>query len=445
MAKRVILGAVGLVSLLGLAMLLRGGPRAAPLTTSPPGAAPDRPAGPIHPPPVPPPTSPPADPKSGVEARADRLEKDLLSLLGRLGPEAGLARLEKILARPSPAPGDLLSEERMERILAAAALAWCADRQPALVSAARSLARARADIEPDPLVRRQLVWILAGVKMAPVAVELGDEKGETRVVEAFAHGQGESPVWAASLRGPDPPFDEPLRAWLLQRGSDRREKAREAALNALWSSGAARAELLALYEKDPSARPLLTATLAAESSHDVLRSFVAVLPELRDSGDVARVARALEGARRVPEGGGSAILQSWDTPSAEARASLSRAAVKLRTLGDDAHALDCVRRALGDPAPKVALAALQAAVDFKADVLREEIRTAWRSSAQPYRKALLAYGLRGLDPSFTEPNLFWDLRRLQEEQARAADEAERRRLGERMKEIQAALRALEGP
>ncbi|HEX7899867.1 MAG TPA: hypothetical protein VF950_19010 [Planctomycetota bacterium] len=401
------------------------------------------------------PVQPPPPGAGDIEARVGRLEIDLLALLSRLGPEAGLAHLDRLLARPPLPPGDRLTDERVERILAAACLAWCAAKQPSLVSAARTVARSRGAVEGDPLVRRQLVWILAGVKMTPVAVELADEEGRERTVEAFAVQPREAPAWAGALGAPDPPFDNLLLGWLLERAADRKEKAREAALRALLVSALpeARQAALDLYLRDPAVRAYLTESLAKNPENDALAAFTSVLATIRDTSSIQTIARALTDAASLPKNSGTSILQAYEglradstsPDKARARSALARAAVRSQSLDGDPSALACVNQALSDPVSEVALSAVEAAIDQKAVGLTSTIRTAWQAAPDPYRKAALAYGLRGLDPAFQEPNPFWDLRLLKAALTAATSVAERERVLERIRAVDETLKALKKP
>jgi hypothetical protein len=99
---------------------------------------------------------------------------------------------------------------------------------------------------------------------------------------------------------------------------------------------------------------------------------------------------------------------------------------------------------LGDPAPEVSLETVEAALDLNKEVFVAPIRAAWRETSDPFRKAALAYGLRGLDPAFQEPNPFWEQRLLKGELKMATSEADRQRILERLKRVQAEIPA-KGP
>jgi hypothetical protein len=254
-----------------------------------------------------------------IEQRVFRFETAFLARLSRLSPEAALAELDRVLARPAGAPADRLTDERLERVLAAAYLAWCVSRQPSLLEAARGVARSRAEAEADPMVRQQLVWILAGTKLGPVSVEVEDRDGNARTIEAFSPRDDSGAAWARALLDVAKPFDASLLRWLAERAENPKEKAGAAAFHALLAGGGddARRTALELFARHPWLRPSAVPALAKNAPVDVLGAFVAVLPATKDSLSVRAMCRALETSAVVPARSGAALLDTYQAQGVE--------------------------------------------------------------------------------------------------------------------------------
>lgn len=391
----------------------------------------------------------PAGSRSNVSlaARVAAGESSMESVLSRRSPAEGLAYLEGILSRPSPPLGDRLQQERIERILAARYLCKVAEADPSLIPTVLRLSRTRAGMDADPVVRMQLLWNLSGTVLQPITGTLreGDREREAEGFSAPTRPPP-PPEWMGSLRKTAAEHEDLLLPWLREASLDRRAVSRDAALEALLSmpSDAAHALAYEVFRTDPTARASMAERMALAAGPEVLDLFTQTLPDTRDSLTLRTMARAMEQGSRLPENAGQALFEAFQRHStdpgsedqARTRAVLAKASVRSAILNGDEASRACVSKALEDPSIEVLEGAIESIVAGSAEPLGATIREIWAAEGSPYRKTLLAYGLRAAVPGFQEPNPWWELRELQ---ARPTpSEADRQRI----RVLEAELRAL---
>jgi hypothetical protein len=126
------------------------------------------------------------------------------------------------------------------------------------------------------------------------------------------------------------------------------------------------------------------------------------------------------------------------------RGLLARASVRAATAGGDPEARECVSLAVRDRDDRVILQAVEAAEGAPPQGMVADLHQAHREATNAYRRMVLGYGLRCLDPEFKEPNLIWDVRELKAALQSTRDAAERAKLQKSLADTERALKALGG-